>query len=245
MGNEQRGGSQIVGEQRAGTITIKGNNWGAGRHTDIKAVLESAAGEITKHLREGANAAIEVRHWSQGPMIVRRRGARANHIVLLSAKDRYWAKYSYQFAHEFCHLVANYEQRFEKPNQWFEESLCEAASLFTLRRMGVTWRESPPYKNWRSFAKHLTAYAESEAKKVEPQVPDDEAWEVWLRTHEANGRKYPYDRIGNRIVALRMLPLFDEQPEGGSFWRTSHPSDGLTSCLRARASWPKAAARLA
>ena len=43
--------------------------------------------------------------------------------------------------------------------------------------MGVTWKEQPPYQNWRSFAQNLTAYADTRAAEVESQVPDDEAWE--------------------------------------------------------------------
>ena len=50
--------------------------------------------------------------------------------------------------------------------------------------------------------------------EVESQVPDDEAWEEWFQRHEARGRKEPYDREGNRIVALRLLPLFEQYPEG-------------------------------
>ena len=126
----------------------------------------------------------------------------------------YWAQYSYQFAHEFCHLVSNYEQRFGKPNQWFDESICETASLFTLRSMGASWREKPPYSNWRSFARNLTAYADTQAGKVELQPSDNENWDDWFQRHESRGRGDPYNREGNRSVALRLLPLFEQHPEG-------------------------------
>ena len=46
------------------------------------------------------------------------------------------------------------------------------------------------------------------------QAPDDESWEEWLRRHEEKSRADPYERVGNRIIALRMLPLFENDPEG-------------------------------
>ena len=122
--------------------------------------------------------------------------------------------------------MSNYEQGFGKPNQWIDETICETASLFTLRSMEVTWKEKPPYPPWRSFAKHLTAYADTQAGKVELQVPDDETWEGWFREHEAKAREDPYNREGNRIVALRLLPLFEQYPEGWNAMRSLPASQG-------------------
>ena len=144
----------------------------------------------------------------------------------MNTTGTYWAQYSYQFAHEFCHLVSNYEQQYDKANQWIDETLCEAASLFMLRGMGVTWKDRPPYPSGQSFAKHLTAYADSRAATVESQVPDDEVWEEWLLRHEDGGRGNPYDREGNRIVALRLLPLFEQYPEGWNAIRSLPASQG-------------------
>ena len=214
LSNGQKEGALARGEESVITITVKENGWGMGRHSDIEAVLKSAAGEMTKHLREDVYAAIDVMNWQKHPEIRRDLGGPASYTIWLSAKDRYWGQYSYQFAHELCHLLANYEQRFRKPNQWFEEAICETAALFTLRSMGGTWREHPPYKHWAPYAKHLSEYADTEVGKVATQVPDDGAWEEWLRRHEATGRTNPYRRTGNRIIALRMLPLFEDNPEG-------------------------------
>ena len=198
------------------TITVKGTNWGMGRPEDIKSLLENVAEHMTRHFREGVHATIDVENSDSpdAPQTRLRERGQTTYTILLNTSDRCWAQYSYQFAHEFCHLVSNYEQRFGRPNQWIDETICETASLFTLRSMGVTWKEKPPYPNWRSFAQSLTAYADTQAAKVESPVPDDEAWEEWFRRYEARGRNEPYDREGNRIVALRLLPLFEQYPEG-------------------------------
>lgn len=68
-------------------------------------------------------------------------------IIQLSAIDNAWEKFTFQFAHELCHYTCHFERRRGSVNQnaWFEESLCEAASLFVLRAMAATWSHSPPY----------------------------------------------------------------------------------------------------
>ena len=62
-----------------------------------------------------------------------------------SARDRKWAKFGYQFSHEFCHVLSNYENLKANPNNWFHEAICELASVFTLRRMAERWPTHPPY----------------------------------------------------------------------------------------------------
>ena len=37
-------------------------------------------------------------------------------------------------------------------NSWLEESLCETASLFTLRAMSRSWSIAPPYPAWKNYA---------------------------------------------------------------------------------------------
>ena len=208
------------------TINVNGTNWGAGRPEVIKKLLENVAWHMTRHFRDRVPAAIEVVNHPLGPQILLRIPRQTTYTILLDTIDMYWAQYSYQFAHEFCHLVSNYEQGFGKPNQWIDETICETASLFTLRSMEVTWKEKPPYPPWRSFAKHLTAYADTQAGKLELQVPDDETWEGWFREHEAKAREDPYNREGNRIVALRLLPLFEQYPEGWNAIRSLPASQG-------------------
>ena len=54
------------------TVTVTGNNWGTGQHSDINAVLTSAAAQITRHLREDVEAAIDVAHWEKNHAETRR-----------------------------------------------------------------------------------------------------------------------------------------------------------------------------
>src|ERR1039457_6669456 len=52
--------------------------------------------------------------------------------IHLTAENDDWCKHVYQFAHEMCHVLAQFQQ-YQHCNQWFEESVCEAASLYVLR----------------------------------------------------------------------------------------------------------------
>ena len=183
----------------------------------IRTLLGNVARHLTKHLRDTPNAVIEVNYWPNYPVILLRQPDQLSYTVLLTANGTRWAQYSYQFAHEFCHLLSGYEQLHGSANSWFHESICEMASLFTLKSMGESWKEAPPYPNWRDYASHLTEYAENLADTVKAQMPREEAFAAWLRTHEAEGRRDPYRREGNLLVALRMLPVFEQAPQA---WNT-------------------------
>ena len=193
------------------TIIVKGANWGDGKPDNIKALLENVASHLTRHLREPLQETVEVTRDPRGPRILLRDAGQTTYRILLDTGDTYWAQYTYQFAHEFCHLLAG-EERFRAPNQWVEETLCELAALFTLRSMAVTWKTHPPHANWRDFAPALGSYADGVI--AEAQMPSADSWPTWLREHEARARADPYLRDGNLVVALRLLPLFEAYPAG-------------------------------
>ena len=138
-------------------------------------------------------------------------------VIQLTTRDRYWAQYSFQFAHEFCHTLTNYEEIRANPNGWFHETVCELASVFTLRRMAERWPYSPPHPNWASFAKALARYAEERISRPEVQLPANVALSEWLSSHEEILRRDPYLRDYNSLVAYSLLPIFESDPTG---WNT-------------------------
>ncbi len=159
-----------------------------------------------------------IRKWiSSAPQAVELRSA-------WQAQDTYWAQYSFQFAHEFCHALANYannpRQLVRYPpnaNLWLEESLCETASLFALRAMSRSWRTAPPYPAWRSYAPWLNAYAEERLARPEHHLPAGTPFLVWFHEKQSALRQNSAIRERNTIVALQLLPLFEAEPRG---WET-------------------------
>lgn len=141
--------------------------------------------------------------------------------MVLSARDTRWAQYSFQFAHEFCHALANYANSSQQTipdrsntNLWFEESLCETASLFCLRAMSRTWQVSPPYPAFRAYAPWLSDYAQQRLALPEHRLPAGTSFAYWFHRHEPALRKDAGHRDSNTIIAAQLLPIFETEPAG-------------------------------
>lgn len=80
---------------------------------------------------------LDVRYDAQGPMAVDGDPKRKRLTLLLSATDRRWAQFAYQFSHEIGHVWCNYRRidYTDNPYQWLEEALCGAMSLYCLHRL--------------------------------------------------------------------------------------------------------------
>lgn len=131
-----------------------------------------------------------------------------SHVVKLESSGTYWAQQAYQFSHEFCHIVSGYRDGGDR-NKWFEEALCETASLYSLRRMADHWETEPPYPNWKDYAGSLRSYAREIIEGTE--TPRDMA--AWWRENRAVLENKADDRPRNRVVAVRLLPVFEKTPE--------------------------------
>lgn len=191
------------------------SDWGNANVRDIKAVIESAGLVMSPYVGGRTLDTIIVRNDPKGPISLYQRGENDEYIVLLDVKGRYWSQLAYQFSHESCHLLSNYDLA---PNnitrqQWFEEALCEAFSLFTLKQMAKQWETAPPYPNWRSYAPELQRYVDNimreEHRSFAPKLSD------WYQQNRATLETDPYaqDRRLNEKLATHLLQLFEENPQ--------------------------------
>jgi len=195
-------------------ITVIPGGWGSSGLEDIAAVCRSAEQELTRHMTDRNKDPITVRHdANQGPMVIYGKGTSGERRVLLSSQDRRWSQFAFQFAHEVCHIQCNYRER-EKSNLWFEESLCETASLFVLKQMAETWKTNPPYSNWKSYSDSLRKYAED--RNADLEKPADVSLADWFRKNEPEMRQSAIDRGKTQVVAAALLPLFEKNPQ---HWR--------------------------
>lgn len=223
----------FVGEARPTVnITVAENGWGAGKSGDIKKVLESVAQEITAHISSINNISILVEPSKDGfPRTLYRKGRNGEFIVLLSARDRYWAQFSYQFGHELAHVLTINKTTSQTPNQWFEESLGEASSLYALRAMTKTWQISPPYPHWKTYAPHLDTYAKNLINEQTRRLPQNTTFVQWFGSNEISLMKNPYLRPKNALIANRLLAFFENYPEGWeaiSYINQTKPDDSQT-----------------
>ena len=197
-------------------IHVRPGDWGKAARAWIQALLQNTASHIDRELRHPVEGTINVLHLpnQKEPITFYRADREGPYDINLTARDLYWSQYAYQFAHEYCHVQSGHEQLRDNPNNWFHESICELASLYTLRRMGERWRTKPPYPDWAKFAPHLTAYADEIISARSLAGVSDPEFAAWLLAEEPDLRKDAYQRETNKIIACRLLGLFEECPEG-------------------------------
>ena len=200
-------------------IRVLGDDWGSARPQDIETVLYSVAAILLEHFPGRRLYPILVTHAPNHPMTLFKRGPANEYLVRLSARDRQWARYAYEFAHELAHILTNYQHhalsRTLRPNQWFEEALCEAASLYALKRLAFVWEMWPPHREWAAYAPEFQRYVERFLSESHRQLPRDVTLAAWFRRHEKELQGKPYSRGHNEVVANVLLPLFEENAE---FW---------------------------
>ena len=83
----------------------------------------------------------------------------------IRTRDTYWRQYACQFSRELCHVMTGFGRFKRHRHKWFEESLCEAASLFVLHRLTEVWAEEPPLRVASEFAPNHATYAEAMEEK--------------------------------------------------------------------------------
>lgn len=120
----------------------------------------------------------------------------------------YWSQLIYQFSHEFCHYM-NFGHVPTKL-RWFEESICEMASLFFLLKSSELWVINPPVKNSEHYSKSLLNYVLNIYQKDKMY---EESFSLSDPAVISQLEKDEYNRDMNRRIAIAMLPLFIENPD--------------------------------
>jgi len=209
-----------VSESRPIDIRVQSEGFGASA-ADINAVLQSAAGELWRYCPNLRLPGIDVYRRRDHPQTDLKRTAEGRISIGLTARDNHWAQYSFQFAHEYCHALINYNNNHTEvasharyPNLWLEESLCETASLFTLQALSRSWLVAPPYPVWRDYAQWFSAYLEERLRFPAHQLPAGKRFIVWFRANNSDLRRDGARRDRNTIIAAQLLPIFEKEPQG-------------------------------
>ena len=193
-------------------------NWGEISPDDIEKLLKYTASHLNQWLRNPFEGIIHVKPSPPGlpPRALYRASSDRPFVIWLSARDNFWDKFVYQFAHEFCHVLSGYEGLKDNPNNWFHEAICELASVFTLRCMAERWPDDPPYPNRAWYAQALKKYSQDLLSRPQVQLPEGVTLQNWLLSHEETLRRDRYwcQRKGNDLVAYALLPIFESDPTG-------------------------------
>jgi len=194
-------------------IRVMPCDWGGAGVEDIGAVLRSAAAELLRYTPGLLVIPISVQHRGQGyPETLPHRSVDGNIVIVLNAQGHHWAQFAYQFIHELCHVLSNHAQVLPSEERWFDEAVCEAASLFTLLGMARTWESSPPYPNWSDYAAGLRDYAHTALNEGHRRLRPGTDLAHWYEQQRGHLREDRYWREGTELVANQLLPLFMTEP---------------------------------
>lgn len=227
-------------------IRVQANGFGQASAADIRLVLSSAAAQLFRYCPHTQLDGIDVYYRPDHPEIGLRRTRDRRIVIGLSARDTHWAQYGFQFAHEFCHALANFSNHSSlasangpNPNLWLEESLCETASLFVLRAMSSSWATNPPYPAWQAYAPWLRDYVDRRMALPENRLPAGMPFSVWFHQRQTALRKDAGQRAWNTIVADQFLPIFEADPTGWEAvtFLNAKPSEPTESLSRHLAEW--------
>ena len=193
-------------------IEVAEEGWGSATRADVNAVLVSAAKPLWKAAGSPQLPLIRIDP-SGGPIVLHRRDPDGAIRVRLAVQGRRWAQMAYQFGHEMSHILCGFDED-PDPHHWLEEAACEAASLFTLRKMAKNWKRDPPYANWISYSEHLEAYAQKLIDKG--ALPEGATVESYYRQHRVAVESSPVKRDKLLVIAVGWLHLMEQDP---GVWR--------------------------
>lgn len=194
-------------------LAVDASGSGGANESALFAVYNSAWSEIAVHFGESELGLepIRIHYREKGPIVHYARNLRGEIVVELNAKGRHWAQHAYQAAHEFCHILCRFKKA-DRSNLWFEESLCELASIYSLRQMTISWEENAPYPSWKEFSPELKSYSDDVIADYSLTGATD--FLSWFKKTESELREVPTQRDKNGRVALQLLPLFEDNPSG-------------------------------
>lgn len=186
---------------------------------DIRAVLDSAAKELGRYFPGHTIEPMVVVHAEDGPITLFQRNGQGEIVIRLSTSQTFWCQYAYQFAHELGHVLCGYRNTPSR-NKWFEETVCETAALFTMRRMARAWRDTPPYPNWAPYRDALNDYVEEViGKRSGTKEIFRKGLPAFYLTHQAELEADATSRELNGAMSIVLLRLLEEQPENWEAFR--------------------------
>lgn len=199
-------------------IDVAPGNWGRMDIRDVQRLLEAVARQELSDIPPLSRdpLLIYVIPRTDFPEVLVDRNSVGAYVVRLTARDEHLYQYAYQFAHELCHILTNFDQKapvggkLPIDNQWFEESLCEAVSIFTLERLATTWDVHPPSREWVGYGAKFSAYAEQLRAQPHRRLPQDQSFEAWYKANSSTLRNDPYIREKNELAAEQLLPIFEQ-----------------------------------
>lgn len=134
-----------------------------------------------------------------GPITLSQRGPDNEYLILLNSGAKKWSQISYQFSHEFGHVLCGSISP-KDAQQWFEESFCEALSIWSMQQMSADWKKSQN-PDFRNYAQPLYDYAET--VKIKSKPPAD--YRTWFSKNRNILTQNAINRDKNRVYSIYLV----------------------------------------
>ncbi len=125
--------------------------------------------------------------------------------IHLNTELMYISQAAYQFAHELCHMRIPFFVG--EDLRWFEESVCEMASHFFLKKLSLELANEK-YKDHPALQRYAPKFSEYSAQVLNGAKEVDLTSELQMRRFTLNC----YLRDENLYVAKLLLPIFERNP---------------------------------
>ncbi len=202
---------------------------GSGDPETLKRFMGAAVVELLRCTPSRTIGNITVFPSSDGlPRTLYDKSPQGHYQILIDPKGRGWASYVYQFSHELTHVLCNYELKNTGDKQWFEEALCETASLFVCKRVfnNLALTDDPIWKQYATETRLWLSEVQLEpARRLLPEY----SFPAWYREKAAILRQEKATTDNSRVVSAYLLPLFEQDPSGWESlrWINTEKSDAV------------------
>lgn len=167
----------------------------------VRVVFQAVFGSATV----SQHSKLAVIHSDEGPQTFR-----CNELIFLSSQGEHYLQHIYQFSHELCHFMVPAEVC--SPYRWFEETLCQAMSWYTLQRI-YNLGDNNPLPWLSELCRQDPTYISSSQHRRIPLNSASLSAFISQRLPHLQGNCY--DRDTNRTIAYEVYPLLEEHP---SLW---------------------------
>jgi hypothetical protein len=142
---------------KASGLYLQKGVWGEARDIDVLAVLQSVADVYAETYGNEYISRLDLhtvitKSLYEYPMLLSDLSA-----IWLSASNRSWARYMFQFSHELYHYIGD-DGDADDRHQWFEEAIAAMHSLYVLDILAEEWETDAPYDNWIDYAPAIRDY---------------------------------------------------------------------------------------
>ena len=202
--------NSTLGNSPSTSIVLSTSGWEMVDKNEVMTVLYSTWMIFFPFSEKVKYSEIQVEQTKNSPIAFYKKTKDGKYRIGLSANNRNWCQYVFQFAHELGHIICGFKEG-DQSNQWFEESICEAASLFALQQIASTWEVSPPHTDWKAYAVEFKNYRKQ--RVLDSSYPENFHLASWWEQNRSILSRNSSLRKENLWIAITLLHLIEKDPD--------------------------------